>query len=50
MVQFVAGVMLGVFFCAAAGIVGCCIYIEKKYPKTLAKFRAEMLETEGDIW
>ena len=50
MIQFIAGAVFGVFVCAAAGIAGCCIYIEKKYPKTFAQFRAEMLEAEGDVW
>lgn len=45
MIQFIAGAMFGVFFCAVAGTVGWCIYIEKKYPNTIAQLRAEMLET-----
>lgn len=50
MIQFIAGTLFGIFVCAVIGIVGCCIYIEKKYPKTFAQFRAEMLEAEGDVW
>lgn len=50
MIQFIVGAVFGVFFCAVVEIVGCCIYIEKKYPKTFAQFRAEMLEAEGDVW
>ena len=50
MIQFIVGAVFGVFFCAVVGIVGCCIYIEKKHPKTFAQFRAEMLEAEGDAW
>lgn len=50
MIKFIAGAVFGVFFGAVVGIVGCCIYIEKKYPKTFAQFRAEMQEAEGDIW
>ena len=50
MIQFIVGAVFGVIFCAVVGIVGCSVYIEKKYPKTFAQFRAEMLEAEGDIW
>ncbi len=50
MFQFIAGTLFGIFVCAVIVIVGCCIYIEKKHPKTFAQFRAEMLEAEGDAW
>ncbi len=48
MIQFIAGTLFGIFVCAVIVIVGCCIYFEKKHPKTFAQFRAEMLEVEGD--
>ena len=48
MIQFIAGTLFGIFVCAVIVIVGCCIYFEKKHPKTFAQFRAEMLEAEGD--
>lgn len=51
MIHFFAGAVFGTFLCVVFGLAGCCIYFEKKYPKTFAQFRAEMLEAEGDdIW
>lgn len=50
MIQFIAGTLFGIFVCAVIVIVGCCIYFEKKHPKTFAQLRAEMLEAEGDAW
>ena len=51
MIQFIVGAVFGVIACAVFGLAGCCIYIEKKYPKTFAQFRAEMLAAEDDdIW
>ncbi len=51
MIHFIAGVVFGALACVVAGVVGGCIYIENNYPKTLAQFRAEQYEAEGDdIW
>lgn len=42
MIQFTAGVILGIAISAVTAIVGYCIYLEKKYPEIRAQYLSEM--------
>lgn len=33
MIQFIAGMGVGISFCTVCWLVGSCIYIEKKHPE-----------------
>ena len=42
LIQLAAGIVLGIMTSAVVAIVGCCIYMEKKYPELMEKYRSEM--------
>lgn len=42
LIQLAAGIVLGIMTSAVVAMVGCCIYMEKKYPELMEKYRLEM--------
>ena len=42
LIQLGAGIVLGIMTSAVVAMVGCCIYMEKKYPELMEKYRLEM--------
>ena len=42
LIQLAAGIVLGIMTSAVVAMVGCCIYMEKKYPELMDEYRLEM--------
>ena len=49
MIQFVAGMGIGIYFCMVCWLVGCCIYIEKKHPEILERICREQNGREAVV-
>ena len=49
MIQFIAGMGIGICFCAVCWLVGRCIYIEKKHPEILERICREQNGREAVV-
>ena len=49
MIQFVAGMGIGIYFCMVCWLIMCCIYAEKQYPEILERIWREQDEREAVV-